>query len=228
MVLKTLNLEGPLVEPEELKGDPHHLAPLLEGVLRYLRPEKILDPTAGSGVTARVASEFQIPCTVRDLNDPEQPTDLFEIKEDGFDLIVMHPDLWGARREAGHPNDLGADVEWDEYVEMNIAAVEHLAQRLAPGGALLLVAPIARRQGVVYSLTRELASVLGDPREPEMVHPHPECRSRGTLYGKRFIPIAHDQVLLWRREEILGEDEIAEAQPERQVTPARRKAIASS
>ncbi len=224
MVLKTLNLEGPLVEPEDLKGDPHYLAPLLEAVIRYLRPERILDPTAGSGVTARVAAEFQIPCTVSDLNDPERPTDLFEIKDDRYDLIVMHPDLWGARRDADHPNDFGADVEWDEYVEANTGAVEFLAERLAPGGALLMVAPIARRSGVVYSLARELTANLCDPGEPEIVHPHPECRSRGTLYGKRFIPIAHDQVLLWRREELLGETPVAGAN----AAPAAAKRAAAA
>jgi hypothetical protein len=206
MVFKTVNLEGPLVEPEQLRGDPHHLTPLLEGALRYLRPEKILDATAGSGVTARVAADFQIPCTVSDLNDPRDPTDLFEIKENGFDLIIYHPDLWCARRDAEHPNDLGGDMDWDEYVQLNTDAMEHLAERLSPDGAILLVAPIARRSGTVYSLARELASNLGDPREPEIVHPHPQCLSRGTLYGKRFIPIAHDQVLLWRREELLDEE----------------------
>lgn len=203
MVLRTLNLQGPLVDPNKLRGDPHWLRPVLEGLLRYTRPERVLDPTAGSGISARVCTEQSIPCTSSDLNDPAGRVDLFEIKETlPFDLVVFHPDLWSARQNSEHPNDLGGPHDWDEYTQLLIDAIEHLASFLAPNGSIFVVCPIARRVGMVYSLHDEIKNVLGGPRESEIILPHPECRSRGTLYGKRFVPIAHEVGLLYRKDDL--------------------------
>ena len=204
MVLKTLPTELFHVDPSELKNDPHHLAPLLRSVIHYCRPERILDATAGSGITARVANDDIIPCITHDLNDPSESQDLFAVHEpNGYDLVVYHPDLWRARPDGQHPHDLGAVMTWDAYVELNRDAIVHLAHQTRPAGHLLVIAPIARHRGEVHNLARDLQCVLGAPMEPEIIHPHPFCRSRGTLYGKRFVPIAHDNVLLWTKEEVL-------------------------
>ncbi len=218
MVLKTLPTDRYHVEANELKDDPHHLAPLLREAIRYARPERILDATAGSGITARIADDEIIPCTSSDLHagdglatddvdatneDGPTATDLFAIDEtSGYDLVVYHPDLWRSRPDAEHPHDLGAVMTWDSYGELNRDALAHLTTQLRPGGHLLAILPVARYKGTTHTLARDLQCLLGAPTQPEIVHPHPYCRSRGTLYGKRFVPIAHDNVLLWTKEEL--------------------------
>lgn len=205
MVLKTLNMDCPTVEPAELKGDPHHLAPLIRQVCDYAKPERILDATAGSGATALVADERVIPCVTSDLNDPNEPVDLFARQEsETYDLIVYQPDLWKSRPDATHPHDLGADMDWDDYVDLNVAALEHLTDLLKDGGHMLVVANTTRRSGRIYDLSRAMLELLPEPGQPVLVHPHPSCRSRGSMYGHKFVPIAHDPVLLWTKEELLG------------------------
>lgn len=205
MVLKTLNLESQNVDPKQLKGDPHHLAPLLQAIITYAKPERILDPTGGSGITAQVAADALIPATVNDLNAVDQQVDLFSIdEENGYDLVFFHPDMWMARPDAAHPHDLGGTMTWDAYVDLNADAIEHLGTLLRPGGHLVVVCPITRRRGVVRDLARDLVCLLGAPTQPPIVHPHPTCRSRGTMYGRKFIPIAHDNVIVWTKEELVG------------------------
>ncbi len=205
MVLRTLNIEGLPADALALKGDPHHLAPLVRDVLTFAKPERILDATAGSGVTARVADERAIPCVTSDLNDPREGIDLFTRDEsDTYDLIVYHPDLWYSRETAAHPHDLGARRTWDEYVDLNADAVEHLAHLLRDNGRLLIVAPITRRRSRVRSLACALIEAFGAPREPMIVHPHANPTSSGMMRGNKFIPIAHDEVLLYLKEELLG------------------------
>lgn len=219
MVLKSVILEGQKIEPSELKGDPHHLAPFLRDLIKYTKPERILDPTAGSGVTAMIGEETLIPVSASDLNDPTDGTDLFSIEDENtYDLVVYHPDVWMARPDAAHPHDLGGTMTWDAYVDLNADAIEHLATLVRPGGHLVAVCPISRRRGSIGDLHRDLVCLLGAPNQPTIVHPHPSCRSRGTLYGRKYMPIAHDNILVWTKEELVGgpvaDDETADTDAE--------------
>lgn len=205
MVLKTFNLESTTTDPALLKGDPHGLAGFLRDVVKFAKPERILDPTAGSGVTADVADEALIPCVTSDLHSAMGGVDLFQRDEpDTYDLVVYHPDLWCARPDADHPHDLGATMSWDAYLALNRDALLHLGTQLRDGGRLLLIAPVARRHGKVRYLARDLACLIGTPKEPELVHAHPDCRSTGTMWGKKFIPISHDQVLVYSKDELMA------------------------
>lgn len=209
MMTRTARLTTVLSYPDRGPwGDPTYRGNcsghVVRDLLAYYRPRHVLDPMEGGGTTRDVCAELGIDYAGTDLRNgagldlySRAFTDwLTEIPP--IDFIFWHPPYGGMIRYSDHPRDLST-VPVERFCELLQLGAQRLWLTLAPGGHLAILIGIWRHQGRVWDFHRELVA-WREPTEPVMIKVQHNCDSDRTDYRRaRFIPILHENLLVWRK-----------------------------
>lgn len=184
----------------------------VRAVLEYLQPRRVLDPAVGGGTTLEVCQAMGIEAEGYDLNPhPRLGQGGFDARRDdpGYapDCLTYHPPYWGGYiRYSGHvwgdqpdPRDLSHIEDWGQFMRALNETVMHLWATLRVGGHMLVLVGDIAKQGRLYSMAHEIVWP-GTPIRAFVKLQH-NASSYRTPYNGRFVPITHENALLFRKTE---------------------------
>jgi len=184
---------------------------VVKRLITWLEPRRVLDPMGGSGTTWDAASKLGVASEVYDLNPhPHRGQGGFDARHDdpayAPDLIFFHPPYWDIIRysqavwgRADDPRDLSRPQDWPEFVGELRSTVMHLWATLRTGGHLAILVGDVAKKGRIYSMQHEIAWP-GTPVRTLIKLQHNTTSAR-SQYGGRFVPIAHEILLVHRKTE---------------------------
>ena len=196
---------------------------VVKSVIRYVLNSKkyygkdvsdftVLDPMSGSGTTKAASDSFGVKSILYDLN-PNAPfgkggwNALKDDVEDSADLVFFHPpyhsiirysgDVWGKP----HPDDLSRCENYPDFIEKLNFVIKKLYTALRKDGRLAILVGDIRLDGRFYSMQHNIMRI-GD-FESYIVKAQFNCGSDSRRYAKPFIPIVHENLLIYRKEDSL-------------------------
>lgn len=209
---------------------------LIKDLIKFYKPDSVLDPMEGSGTTGDVCRELGIEYDGFDLKDG---FDLFtdELPPKHYDLIFFHPPYWDIIQYSDSPRDMSNAESLDEYLHLLFKAIEILSQYLSKNGVLVLQIGDKRRRGEYYPLGAYVQVFRRKELKAKLVKVQHNMKSSAKKYGGNFIPIIHEEVLVmadftqltWRElvlralEELGGEATLSELYETLKAHPKREK-----
>lgn len=185
---------------------------LIRDLIRYFDAKFVLDPSEGSGTTRDVCKHIDVRYIGYDLRKGD---DLFDepwlkyktvTDEKRPDFIFWHPpyanivryskDVWN--KGVPDPRDL-SELSWDDFIVKQREAAEILYRTLAIGGVLCILQGTVRKNG---KFLRPWIDLLNwrETCEPEIIKvQHNTDSMKNSYMGHKFVPIAHEVLLCWRR-----------------------------
>ena len=167
----------------------------------------IADPSVGGGTSADVAKEMGARFIGTDLHQG------FNLLRDDFgsflgeeaNLVWWHPPYWSMIEYSG--NQWGnAPDKWDmsrmgleEFVEALELAVMNIHDAVEPGGHYGILMGNMRRQGEYYNLSSLVERIAPGKLVDELIKTQHNCVSDQRQYRGRIIRIAHEKLLVFRR-----------------------------
>jgi hypothetical protein len=191
-------------------GDPRYRGNcsglLIEDLLRFYGPRRVLDPMEGGGTCRDVCRALGIAYEGRDLKTGFDATCLGNYERLGrFDFIWLHPPYWrmipyndGDARCRSGAASVAAFLEQLGLVLRNCAAV------LAPGGKLALLMGDGKHGGRYLGLPfRAMNAAAAEGywlAAPEIIRFGHGSTSARRSYSGSFIPRVHDVCLVLVRD----------------------------
>ena len=169
-----------------------------------------IDPAEGSGTSGDVAKALGIRYEGRDLRrgfnllrddlasslGEEAQTAWFHPPYAG--MIAYSGNVWGSQQ---HEDDLSAPGEdIPLFLEMMQAALQNIYRALRPGGTYGVLLGSWRKNGRYHHLPALILPVAPGALQGEIIKVQHNCTSDRTAYAGRFVPIAHETLLVFRRE----------------------------
>ncbi len=200
-------------------GDPKYRGnwggAFVETVLRWAGQQipvrRVNEIFTGSGTTIDVGDRLGITVDGRDLNPSprrgvggwDAQTDHFD---EGCDVLLCHPPYWRMIPYSGavwgdhpDPRDLSRIPTWGDFVQaMNKILIRHYPTIRVGGYLGVLVGDVAYH-GRLYSMQHDIAWI-GRPIR-QIVKIQRNYSSLQTAYRGSFIPIEHEYLLLFQRED---------------------------
>lgn len=185
---------------------------LIRDLIKYFGAKYVLDPSEGGGTTRDVCKFLGVRYVGYDLrkgdNLFDEPWLKYRTVTDTKrpDFIFWHPPYWRMIRYSKtvwnkgtpDPRDL-SELSWPDFVTKQREAVEILYRTLAPGGVLAVLQGTFRVQGKFYRPWLDLIA-WKETCEPEIIKAQFNTSSMSNSYfGHKFVPIAHEVLLCWRR-----------------------------
>jgi len=179
---------------------------LIKDILEFYKPKKVFDPSVGGGTTKDVCEYLKIDNLCLDLNPKWGGFDLLvdEIPESS-DLIFWHPayhdiiqysgNMWGE----ADPRDLSRCKTYAEFIDKINKCQAKLMSSLRKNGRLAILVGDIKKKGVLYSMQRDMAW-FGQPEQVIIKAQH-NCWSDNLSYSGRFIPIVHEYLLIFKRDD---------------------------
>lgn len=180
---------------------PNFIKPILE----FYKPKFLYDPMCGSGTSGDVCKELGIENYMTDLNPKYNGLDVLNEEIPVIsDFIMWHPPyhdiiqysgkMWGQRPD---PRDLSRCSSYEEFIQKINYIEEKLYSSLEKGGRLAVLVGDIKRKGVLYSMQKDMAWI-GTPEQVIIKTQH-NCVSDNTTYSGRFIPIAHEYLVILKK-----------------------------
>jgi hypothetical protein len=171
---------------------------LIKDLLRYFRPQRVLDPMAGSGTCADVCRELGIECVsfdIRDGQDACAPAAYAGLGQ--FDFIWIHPPYWRQKQYTADPRDLSNCPDLAAFLNRYQALLLRCEQALATGGRLaVLMGDYSDRDAgfcpLVYHTQRLCFAAGLKQTETQIVRFSHGASSARKTYRSSFIPGLHD------------------------------------
>jgi len=191
-------------------GDPRYRGNcsglLIEDLLRFYNPRRVLDPMEGGGTCGDVCRALGIPYEGYDLKmgfDATNP-ELFA-RLGRFDLVWLHPPYW--KMVAYNPGDarcLSGPPTVAAFVGRLRQVLRNCRDVLAAGGVLALLIGDGRHEGRYLGLPfRALDAAAAEGlwlAAPEIIRFGHGSTSARRTYSGSFIPRVHDVCLILRRD----------------------------
>jgi hypothetical protein len=122
------------------------------------------------------------------------------------DLVFFHPpyhniikyssQVWG---KEPHPQDLSQCSTTDEYMFKLKLACLNIWSAIMLGGRLAILIGDIRRNGTYYSPQAQVQQFHLGQLEAILIKEQHHTRSNNKKYSGRFIPIAHEYILIFRK-----------------------------
>lgn len=180
---------------------------LIRDLLAFFKPRKVFDPMVGSGTTRDVCRELGIEHTVLDLNPAFGGWDaLNEDVPESSDFIFWHPPYHDIIRYSGEQwgndadtRDLSRCPNYEDFISKLNMIEAKLMYSLRRGGHIAILVGDVKKNGVVRSIQKDM-DWLGSPVNV-MIKAQHNCQSDNKTYCGKFIPIVHEYILLFKRDD---------------------------
>lgn len=180
---------------------------LIKDLLQFFKPKRVFDPMVGSGTTRDVCRELGIENMCLDLN-PEWGG--FDALSDEIpissDFIFWHPPyhdivkysgkVWG---NAPDPRDLSRCESYQDFIKKLNRIQAKLVSSLRRGGRIAILVGDVKRKGRLYSIQKDM-DWYGAPEQVVIKAQH-NCWSYKVNYSGKFIPIVHEYLLIFKRDD---------------------------
>jgi hypothetical protein len=186
---------------------------LLEDLFLQFKPKQVSDYMVGGGTTEDVAKKMGIQANCYDLNRgfdlmnmdiPERPENIFWHPPYGniitySDVMYKAGDIIKAYGFDPRNSDLSRIEKWDDFVKaLNYCMMKQFVA-LQKGGRMAVLVGDIKKKGKLYSMIFEL--IKPGTIESVVIKAQHNCWSDGVNYtGKSFIPIAHEYMLIIRKD----------------------------
>ena len=163
------------------------------------QPRTVLDPMQGGGTSREVCADMGIAYSGFDLHSG---TD--SLRDDiggGYDLIFWHPPYHDMKVYTEDPRDLSRAGSVAMFGALLRTGYWRFFDLLAPGGRLAILMGDLRRRGRYEPLTTDVARLDRNHLESIIVKVQHNVSSNRTRYGGAFVPILHETLTIFRRQE---------------------------
>ncbi len=170
-----------------------------------------VDPAEGGGTSRDVAKAMNVPYEGLDLRTGFNllRDDLVARLSQPAQSVWFHPPYAGMVRysghvwgNSGHDDDLSAAGEdIPLFLEMLQAALQNIYRALAPGGHYGVLLGSWRKNGRYHHLPALMLPVAPGALVGEVIKVQHNCTSDRTAYSGSFVRIAHETLLVFRREQ---------------------------
>lgn len=106
--------------------------------------------------------------------------------------------MWGAQ---AHPDDLSHAQDLDDFLFRLQAVLQNVYQALEPGGHYGLLLGNWRNRGRYLHLPALIMPLCPGELRDEIIKIQHNCVSDRRTYGGAFVPVRHETLLVYRREE---------------------------
>lgn len=197
-------------ERSDKYGDCHYrgncAGELIKDLLLYFKPKKVFDPMTGGGTSDDVCNELNINHICRDLNPRWGGWDALNDEiEESSDFIFWHPpyhniikysgEMWGSPDE----RDLSRCKDYTDFIRKINKIQAKLITSLRKGGRMAILIGDIKKNRLLYSIQKDMAW-YGSPEQIIIKAQH-NCVSDGKVYNSNFIRIAHEYLLIFKRED---------------------------
>jgi hypothetical protein len=168
----------------------------------------LIDPSEGGGTTRDVAQDLGVRYFGTDLSQGFNllTDDLAEAAGEQASAVWWHPPYWDMIAYSGkqwgnraHPHDL-SQMSLPDFVEALELAIMNIHDATRPGGTYGILMGNLRRQGRYYNLSSLVERVAPGALVDEIIKVQHNCRSDSRQYQGRLVRIAHEKLLVFRRD----------------------------
>lgn len=177
---------------------------IIKDLIEFFQPKKFVEVFSGGGTGKEVCMDLGIKNSVHlDLNMgwnalvDEIPT--------GSDFVFSHPAYWdiisyNELNKRSHPDDLSNNMSYEEFISKLDKVNSKIYASLINGGRHGFLVGDVRKKGKYYSIIKDMAW-LGD-LEIHMIKEQHNTVSGRKQYNGTFIPIAHEHLLIFKKNHI--------------------------
>lgn len=178
---------------------------LIEDLLNYYRPRRVLDPMQGGGTCRDVCSTLGIAYRGLDLRsgfDATRPGAFSDLGR--FDFIWMHPPYWKMVRYSDDERCLSNAATMREFIGRLRQVLSNCMSALNDGGKLAILIGDGKHEGRYMGLpfrAMRAAALEGYwLAAPEIIRFGHGSSSSTKVYATSFIPRLHDVCLVLERD----------------------------
>jgi hypothetical protein len=177
---------------------------VIKDLLETYKPKKFVEVFSGGGTDKDVATDLGIENSVHldlltgwDALKDEMPVQ--------SDFVFSHPPYWdiidyATQRGSYDKDDLSNAMPYDTFIEKLDVINEKIYDSLVKGGRHAFLVGDVRKKGHYYSIIKDM-TWYGD-LECHLIKEQFNTVSGRKSYGGTFIPIAHEHLLVFKKNEI--------------------------
>lgn len=177
---------------------------LIEHFYPNSKPKKFIEVFSGGGTGKDVAKELNINNSIHlDLINGWDA--LVDEIPSGSDFVFSHPPYWDIikyqfQRNNYNKDDLSNEMTYEEFIEKLNKVNAKIYCSLVKGGRHAILIGDVRKKGKYYSIIKDMAW-YGE-LESHIIKCQHNCISDNKVYNGNFIPIKHEHLLIFRKNEI--------------------------
>ena len=189
-------------------GDAHYAGNssgyvMLE-LLAALRPEFVIDVTAGSGTNVALCRDYGIRVLGLDLKDGFNALKESVLARAGeaADLTWSHPPYWDVKRYSDHPDDLSSCADESEFLDKLHVLLLNQREATRPGGHYVTLIGDRRKNGSYSSYQADcITRMPRDELKSVVIKAQHNVSSRSKSYAMTYPLVMHEYLLVWKRAE---------------------------
>lgn len=182
-----------------------------KGLIEHFRPDYFVDPAEGSGTSRDVARDLGVRYTGLDLHSGfnllrdnlrkriERPADLIFFHPPYGEMIKYSGNMWGE----AHPDDLSRVGNGDEFCAKMEIALKNIHDALEKGGYYAVLIGDMRKDGEYISWQSDIIGLKIGKLKGICIKSQHNCVSDKRNYSGNFIPINHEYLMIFARENVL-------------------------
>jgi hypothetical protein len=177
---------------------------IIKNLLEYYKPKRFLEVYSGGGTGKDVCSDLGIQNSVHlDLNMGWNA--LVDDIPIGNDFTFSHPAYWdiisyNEVNNRNHPDDLSNNMSYEEFISKLDKVNSKIYAALTNKGRHAFLVGDCRKNGKYYSIIKDMAWI-GD-LEIHLIKTQHNTFSGRKNYNGTFIPIAHEHLLIFKKNQI--------------------------
>lgn len=184
---------------------------VIKELLNYYMPKLFVDPAEGSGTSRDVAKELECNYIGLDLHSGFNllKDRLLERLPRQADYIFFHPPYHDIIKYSGkvwgtpHPDDLSRCSSPEEFMEKLQISLVNIYDAVCRNGHYTVMIGDVRKAGHYWSIQSDIIQIAPGRLEGVLVKAQHNCVSDSRQYGGRFIPIMHEYILNFKKEELV-------------------------
>lgn len=116
-----------------------------------------------------------------------------------FNIVRYSNSVWGNKP---HPADLSeCGLNEELFFEMLQAMIFNISRAVEPGGTYGILVGNVKKNGKFYHMAHKTIALAPDELIYEIIKTQHNCSSDTKNYGGAFVPIRHEELLIFRRAE---------------------------